>query len=894
MDGEALKCAQCGEVLSGEENYCPRCKNPISRICSGCGRELGPEVNFCPHCGAKSDVENDPQGQPGVSAPNQVFSPYLSSPNANLVSPNGGPFPDIAPAGSPAPPFAQPSAFSTIQINPGEELLGGRFVVKELLGFGGFGSVYLAKDKEMDDDLALKVVFTQLAQAQMAVDQLKFEFKARKEIRDRKHILEAELPLRDEFKGVSLILLPMEYAEGGSLRNWMRANPAIYEENEETAKRKKQTLEYFKQACRGVQAIHEAGLVHLDLKPENLLIQKKTIKVADFGLSRNLLQLRVASPDLMRDGVGTPVYMSPEQVRSARQKDVNKLSDIYSLGIILFELLDGSVPFEGNLDELKEKHLTYKPPSLDGLLAPWGRIVNRCLAKEPSKRYPSVNELLADLDRCDTGDILSVDIACNNCGHINANKDLKKCQKCGEDINHLFHRCPNCRRLNRLDVETCADCDFEVARHFRVLDLLEKANELRDMDPDKAMRSLLEVLKLEGGNREAKEMLPGLRNVQEKIEGIIPKAEAAEKKGRLEDARGRWQDILSLAPRHVIATGKKKELDELIDRYNVNYDRAFVLMDQGKFPQARELLNECREMIPARKETDDAFANLNKRDKFYSQHLEKAKSLIRRKSLNSASKELELCLEEAPKSKEVLNLRAKVNQDVNKADELFGEAKSLLKMAKFESVGRNIDDIIEIQNDLSGFHGFVKGVEEKKKKFHSFSSKWAKSLEPEVRDLNKAQKYLEAGLKICPECREVNKLLDQVIRDKEQANTLIKDTKFNIKAANFSKARTEIVQAEGIWPKVLQLSQTKEILMTTQQNYKNHFYAARELYEKKKDLVPALERVEEALKACPDSTEAKTVKNKIKGDQKGVIDLLYEATSLISKADFDNASKHIE
>ena len=409
MKEEILRCAHCREPLEEGWTECPVCETPIpgGNQCPACGREIKPNWRKCPWCksalaggsGVFSGTGSGAQGRPQASVADQAFSPFISSPNAGAVSPGGSPQPDSSSARGPATPFGQPPPTSTIQINPGEELLNGRFCVKKLLGSGGFGSVYLAKDKEMNEDLAFKVVFTQLGQAQTAGDQLKFEFKARKKIRDRTHILEAELPLTDVFKGISLILLPMEYAEGGSLRDWMRANPARHEKDEEISKkRKKQALHYFKQACLGVQAIHEAGLAHLDLKPENLLIRNGVIKVTDFGLSRNILQMSVASPQLLRDGIGTPFYMSPEQIMAARPQDVDHLADIYALGCILFELLDGAPPYMGAPQQILEKHERGVKPKLRGIDESMTGITFKCLSKEPDERYIAISDLLSALD----------------------------------------------------------------------------------------------------------------------------------------------------------------------------------------------------------------------------------------------------------------------------------------------------------------------------------------------------------------------------------------------------------------------------------------------------------------------------------------------------------------
>lgn len=819
----------------------------ISRFCSRCRKQVQLEGDKCSVCGLRlryEEEEND----------------FLSG------------------------PFVPPDTIVTL--HPGETLMD-RFKIKSHLGSGRFGSVYLTEDTLGSAEVALKVVEVGPLTDDLPALQLKRERSLPSKISDFSHIIRVHDLHLMSWGGTGLLLLPMEYANGGSFRKW------LLEHREDFEARRTIGLDYFKQACLGVQTIHEVGLVHLDLKPENLLLAGGKVKVSDLGLSRNYIQYAQNQETILKE-FATPSYMSPEQFKSARQKDINPLSDIYTLGIILFEILDGHVPFDGkDFDELKKKHLTYRPPPLDNTLAPWSRIVNRCLAKEPVKRYESVDELLADLKRAERGDILLVDVSCK-CGYINDNKDLKKCQECGADISHLFRRCPDCQRFNRLDVEVCPDCGLKIGRHFRIEGLLKKVHEMRDMDPVEAIRCLVEVLKLEGGNREVKEMLPGLREIQEKIEIIIPDAGKAQKEGRLEDAKGKWQDILSLAPRHLLATEKKKGLDQLIERYNTNYDRAFVLMDQGKFANARELLSECRDLIPTRKETDGALKDLNKREKPYSQHFEKAKSETRVKNLGSARKEADLCLVEAPISEEGLRLKTKIDKDMGEAARLFSDAKNLLTAAEFDAGQRDIEQIQGLQQDLSGFKGFIAEKEEIEKRYFQLFSKWEKSLTPEIRDLNEAEANLKKSLKFCPECREATKLLDQVVGDKIRAKQLIENAKSSIRTAEFDKAKDEITEAESIWRKVPHLFQTSEKLETSQEKYNSHVDTASKIYEERKDLNAALEEVEAALRICPESSNAEKLKNKIANDQKKAIDLLGKANSLIPKADFGNASKHIE
>jgi hypothetical protein len=138
----------------------------------------------------------------------------------------------------------------------------------------------------------------------------------------------------------------------------------------------------------------------MDLKPENLLVHEGKVKVADFGLSRDLGHLSMASPELLRDGVGTPQYMSPEQIQAAHRRDVRGQADIYALGCVLCELLTGDVPFDPPKEKILEVHRAGERPRwiADHLADPYRGAVYACIETKPENRPQGVSELLAILE----------------------------------------------------------------------------------------------------------------------------------------------------------------------------------------------------------------------------------------------------------------------------------------------------------------------------------------------------------------------------------------------------------------------------------------------------------------------------------------------------------------
>lgn len=280
----------------------------------------------------------------------------------------------------------------TLNLKPGEKLLD-RFTIQSGLGQGSFSTVYLAYDDIKSAEVALKVVpITSEAVAR----QLRHEIDLYSQVHGFAHVVRVYDIHATTHKGVELLLVSMEYAEGGSFRQWLKQN------KKNIHKRQTDGLCYFKQACRGVHDLHNVGIVHQDLKPENLLFVKGVLKVADLSLSRCIHNAQTISNNDCEDGTlpGTPAYMSPDQIMAAHPGDIDGRSDIYSLGVIAFEIChpDCRPPFGGSYHQICERHLYLAAPALENAGADVARVVARCLQKNACERYATVTELLDDLE----------------------------------------------------------------------------------------------------------------------------------------------------------------------------------------------------------------------------------------------------------------------------------------------------------------------------------------------------------------------------------------------------------------------------------------------------------------------------------------------------------------
>ena len=282
---------------------------------------------------------------------------------------------------SPPPAGVSGSAMSAVlQVG---SLLGDRYETLALLGEGGMGAVYMAADRELDRIVALKVIRPELASNPDILARFKQELLLSHKVTHRNVIRIYDLA---EAQGVKFIT--MEFIEGKDLRTILHERKKLAPE---------EAVHIAQHVCQALEAAHSVGIIHRDLKPQNIMMDNAgRILVMDFGLARTL-----GGDGMTQTGafVGTMEYMSPEQ---ALGKEVDQRSDIFALGLILYELLVGERPFvaESALASLiKRTQEPAKPVSdlnadIPGVL---GAIVGKCLERDLNKRYQKVSEILADL-----------------------------------------------------------------------------------------------------------------------------------------------------------------------------------------------------------------------------------------------------------------------------------------------------------------------------------------------------------------------------------------------------------------------------------------------------------------------------------------------------------------
>jgi len=273
----------------------------------------------------------------------------------------------------------------------GRDVLNGQFQILQKIGSGGMGSVYKALQPAMNRMVAIKILHPKLASRKDLVSRFRREARAMSHLT---HPNTVKVYLYGELEDGSLYIV-MEYLEGKNLNQTVRAEgPMTIERG----------LPILIQACNALDEAHRAGIIHRDLKPENIFVtsqggMKDFAKVLDFGLAKvTEREMRPGSIILTQEGMvfGTPEFMSPEQ---AQGKSLTPGSDIYSLAVILYEVLTGKLPFDAkNPMEYIQLHVTTKPKPINervpGRTFPpllW-TVLSKALEKKSDDRYQSAAE----------------------------------------------------------------------------------------------------------------------------------------------------------------------------------------------------------------------------------------------------------------------------------------------------------------------------------------------------------------------------------------------------------------------------------------------------------------------------------------------------------------------
>lgn len=284
---------------------------------------------------------------------------------------------------------ADPSFTKTLETPVSELTRGttfaGRYEIIEELGSGGMGRVYRVEDTKLKQEVALKLIKPEIAKDKKTIERFRNELKIARNIRHKNVCGMYDL---GETGGAHFIT--MEYVRGEDLKSLIRRIGQL-----PIGK----SVSIAKQICEGLSEAHKLGVVHRDLKPNNIMIDGDgNVRIMDFGIARSVEGKGITGSGIM---IGTPDYMSPEQ---AEGKVVDQKSDIYSLGIILYEMAAGKLPFEGDTPlsvamkhkgEIPKSPIEYNAQIPDEL----NLLILKCLEKDKSQRFESADQVLLELEK---------------------------------------------------------------------------------------------------------------------------------------------------------------------------------------------------------------------------------------------------------------------------------------------------------------------------------------------------------------------------------------------------------------------------------------------------------------------------------------------------------------
>jgi serine/threonine protein kinase len=693
----------------------------------------------------------------------------------------------------------------------------GKYEIKSEIGSGAMGIVYLAEDPKLGRPVALKTTTAEVAGNPELLKRFYREAQAAAKLCHPNIVTIYEI---DEANGIPFIA--MEFLEGVNLQK------VVAERRELLIPRK---LQIMIDACKGLGYAHQHGVVHRDIKPGNIMLADNgQVKIVDFGIAR----VGVSSMTRTGEVLGTVMYMSPEQVHG---QTVDTRSDLFSLGVVLFELLTYQSPFPGSdvpsilfkilnePPELVSKHIGQCPPQLQ-------QIVERALAKDRETRYQSAEDMAFELQRL-----------ADNMRRSSVSAYLEQGQRSFQVGDFTIAK-------ESLQKVLEIDSSHELAQNLltQVRELIQsrqraqkieqnvrRAKEAQEAEQyDEAVALLEEALRLDPANQEAARLKAQIVQQRERAQKIRRHIELAEKlsaQGDFRRAKMEVEAVVAIDPvngsAHLMMDWIVKELAEQERQRQVQQylEGARAQFSEKNSAKALEILDRARELDPHNAEVEQltnavrSSQEKEERRKLLATRLAEIESDLNHGQLDQAFERVEQALRELPDDPQILRLHTQVSRQVEVqkkrryVDEQIRAARELLQKNQHAAAITILEKAIQSVGDDPRLISLVETVQEAQQESARESSK--RQVVREANENIRARKFpaaieaLEKGLARVGQSPELTELLqfarerqaeqiheEEVRRALSRAQNYLRDNQYEEAVQFLTRAQEELKSTE--------------------------------------------------------------------------------------------------
>lgn len=559
----------------------------------------------------------------------------------------------------------------------------GKYDVLEVLGRGGMGVVYKAYDPVLDREVALKTMTAEGLKDPVLRERFYREARAAGRLRHPNIVTIYELGEENDMPFIA-----MEYLPGTDIHQIIKSREEILFESK---------IRMIAQLCRGLAYAHKGGIVHRDIKPSNIrLTEDHHLKIVDFGIARLVTSQTVTTHGMV---LGTIHYMSPEQIKGGQH--VDRKSDIFSAGIIFYELLTYKKPFEGDNTASILYNILHEPaqpmdPPIDEQFLAIKRVLQKSLDKDPARRYFSADEMADDLE-----EFLKQFASLNKPGSSVTMEYVGPASKKAEDV------VPPSLERPKTDP--------------RALDLLRTAKRhVMEGRVVQAVTSLQQALVIDPQNPEAKQLM-------QMVEHDIKKGEAEEllkhgqnylREGRYDIAQKVFEKILKIDPNHSKAKMLLETLQtEMIPEIEELLEKAKNAYSEKKFHLAREYVEDILKSVPDHQEAQEIMLVLRERLKTeeFNDFLQSAENFIREEQYETAIKALEKALKIFPQHPVALKWMEEAHTSTKKSrmERFRGLGNKQLELGNYKDARESFENILKLDPQNATAEMVLSRIEEK-------------------------------------------------------------------------------------------------------------------------------------------------------------------------------------